>query len=171
MFSLLLHPCSCSLMRSVHLAWFLRTAVSCCRLAHIYVAEEVPKELFTCLQTWEASSDGYCPFVFGRSLCSQKKAKKSGGTLAFGWVGGEFVFNPWLKNSVLVHKGGEENQCNYSMKYCLGAEILMLWWHAKVKGESLMKANEWHLWPRKVKEWYRKRDLNQQRDTNTDIYV
>lgn len=32
--------------------------------------------LFTSLQTWGASYDVYCLFMFGRLFCSQKKAKK-----------------------------------------------------------------------------------------------
>lgn len=84
-FSLLLHPC-----RQLFLdARFVWAAMSCCTLAHISAAEEVSKKLFTCLQTWETSYDVYCPFVFGRSFCSQKKAENLE-TLwhLASWVGG-----------------------------------------------------------------------------------
>lgn len=66
------------------------------------------------------------------------------------WVGGEVVFNPWLKHNVLVHKGGEANQCNYSMKYCLGAEILMYMGTCQNIRWKFDISKWMHLWPRKV---------------------
>lgn len=117
------------LMLLMHLAWFLWTAMSSCSLAHIIAAEEVSKKLFTSLQTWEASYDVYCLYY---CLCLEdhftaKRKLKNLETLwhLASWVGGLVVFNPWLKHNALVHKGGEENQCSYSMNYCLGAEILI----------------------------------------------